>query len=82
MKKYEVLINRTYFTYVELEFPNDGKDHKEIINHQLTEGDPEIWNLIIEKELDQMEITDENWQITELNSTVTGALSKDTGPQN
>ena len=41
-----------------------------------------VWDLISEKELDQMDITNESWKIKEINTTITGALSNDTGPRN
>ena len=83
MKEYQVIINREYITYITLKFPDDGKDHKEIINEKIKEGDQEIWDLIAEKELEQMEVTNDNWEISEINNnTITGALSQDTGPRN
>ena len=83
MKEYQVVINREYTTYITLRFPDDGRDHKEIINEKIKEGDQEIWDLIAEKELEQMEVTNDNWEISEINNnTITGALSQDTGPRN
>ena len=82
MKEYQLVMNRTYTTYVELKFPNDDRDHKQIINRKIKDGDHGIWDLIAEKELEQMEITNDNLEISEINTTITGALSNDTGPRN
>ena len=82
MKEYQVVINREYTTYITLKFPDDGRDHKEIINEKISTGDEGIWDLIAEKELEQMEVTNDNWEISEINNnTITGALSNDTGPR-
>tara|TARA_Y100000310_G_C20150347_1_gene564419 strand:+ start:50 stop:313 length:264 start_codon:yes stop_codon:yes gene_type:complete len=87
MREYQVKIQRTYTTYVILKFPDDGKNHKLAIEDNLTmaneldEGD--IWSLIAEKELEQMDVDNETWEISEINNnTITGALSNDTGPRN
>ena len=81
MKEYQVIISREYTTYITLKFPDDGRDHKEIINEKIQEGDEGIWDLIAEKELEQMEVNNEDWEISEINNnTTTGALSPDTGP--
>ena len=82
MKEYQVVINRTYTTYITLKFPDDGRNHMNNINEKILEGDQGIWDLIAEKELDQMEVSDESWEISEINQTRTGALSPDTGPKN
>ena len=82
MRKYQVIVNRVYTTYVELKFPDDGRKHMDIINNKILEGDQGIWDLIAEKELEQMEITDESWEISEIHQTRTGALSPDAGPRN
>ena len=82
MKEYQVIISREYSTNITLKFPDDGRDHKEIINEKIKEGDQEIWDLIAEKELEQMEVSNETWEISEINTTTTGALSNDTGPRN
>ena len=37
MKEYQVVINRTYTTYVTLRFSDDGRNHKEIIPEISTE---------------------------------------------
>jgi len=49
MKEYQVVINRTYTTYVTLRFSDDGRDHKEIINEKISNGEQIIWDLISEK---------------------------------
>jgi hypothetical protein len=82
MKEYQVVINRTYTTYITLKFPDDGRKHMDIINNKILEGDQGIWDLIAEKELEQMEVTNENWEISETHQTRTGALSPDAGPRN
>ena len=83
MKEYNVYIQRTYNTTIILKFPDDGRDHKEIINEKISTGDEGIWDLIAEKELEQMEVTNDQWEISEINNnTTTGALSNDTGPRN
>ena len=83
MKEYQVVINRTYTTYIELKFPDDGRNHMDIINEKILEGDQGVWDLIAEKELEQMEVSNEDWEISEINNnTITGALSNDTGPRN
>ena len=65
-KRYRVLMNRTYTTYITLRFPDDGRNHKDIINEKIQERDEGIWNLIAEKELEQMDIDHEQWEINEL----------------
>ena len=82
MKEYEIRVNREYTTSVFLKFPDDGRDHKTTINDKILDGDEDLWDLIAEKELEQMDITNENWEIKEINTTITGALSNDTGPRN
>ena len=69
MKTYQVALNRTYTTYITLKFPDDGRNHMDIINEKIKEGDQGIWNLIAEKELEQMEISNEDWEIYELTDT-------------
>ena len=82
-KEYQVVINRTYTTYITLKFPDDDRKHMDIINEKIQEGDEEIWDLIAEKELEQMDISNDSWEISEINNnTTTGALSNDTGPRN
>ena len=83
MKEYQVAISRTYTTYITLKFPNDDRKHMDIINEKIQEGDQEIWDLIAEKELEEMDISNDSWEISEINNnTTTGALSNDTGPRN
>ena len=67
MKEYQVVINRTYTTYITLKFPNDGRDHKEIINEKIWKGDEDIWDLVAERELEQMNVDNEGWEIAEIN---------------
>jgi hypothetical protein len=66
-KEYQVVMNRTYTTYITLKFPNDGRKHMNIINEKILEGDQGIWDLIAEKELEQMETNSEDWEIAEIN---------------
>ena len=81
MKEYEVTVLRMYTTEITLKFPDDGRDHKEIINENISDGEEMVWDLIAEKELEQMEVNNEDWEISEINNnTTTGALSPDTGP--
>ena len=82
MREYQVDIQRTYNTTITLRFPDDGANHKEKINESLELGDQGIWDLIYEKELEQMEVNNENWEISEIHQTRTGALSPDSGPRN
>ena len=82
MKTYRININRTYYTTVELKFPDDGRNHAEIINDKIEDQDHEIWDLIAEAELHQMNVDNEEWEIEEINQTRTGALSPDAGPRN
>ena len=82
MKEYKVTVLRMYTTEITLKFPDDGRDHKEIINEKIKEGDQGIWDLIAEKELEQMEVSNDQWEISEIHQTRTGALSPDAGPRN
>ena len=41
-------------------------DYMNNINEKILEGNQGIWDLIAEKELDQMEISNEDWKISEL----------------
>tara|TARA_Y100000401_G_C8293211_1_gene209933 strand:- start:830 stop:1036 length:207 start_codon:yes stop_codon:yes gene_type:complete len=66
MKTYEVAISRTYTSRITLKFPDDGRNHMDIIDEKISAGDQDIWDLIAEKELEQMEVSDENWEISEL----------------
>ena len=67
MKEYQVTISRTYTTNITLKFPDDNRNHMDIISEKINEGDQGIWDLIAEKELEQMEISNENWEIFEIN---------------
>ena len=82
MKEYQVTVLRMYTTEITLKFPDDGRDHKEKINECIELGDENIWDLIAEKELEQMDVSNITWEIQEKNNTTTGALSNDTGPRN
>ena len=82
MKEYKVTVLRMYTTEITLKFPDDGRDHKEKINECINLGDENIWDLIAEKELEQMDVSNITWEIQEINNTTTGALSNDTGPRN
>ena len=67
-KKYRIFFNRTYYSYIEVEYPNDGADHKEIIDELIENGDQKIWDKMAEAELSQMGIEDEEWEIVEIKS--------------
>ena len=82
MKEYKVTVLRMYTTEITLKFPNDGRDHKEKINECLELEEESLWDLIYEKELEQMDVSNITWEIQEINTTRTGALSNDTGPRN
>ena len=66
MKEYEIIITRGYTTRITLKFPDDGRNHEEKINECIEQGDENIWDLIAEKELEQMDVSNENWIIEEL----------------
>ena len=66
MKTYQVAINRTYTTRITLKFPDDGRNHMKKINECIESGDQDIWDLIAEKELEQMETSNQDWEISEL----------------
>tara|TARA_R100000664_G_C2755592_1_gene143324 strand:+ start:872 stop:1081 length:210 start_codon:yes stop_codon:yes gene_type:complete len=66
-KEYELIVIRQYTTRVTLKFPDDGRDHKATINDKVLSGDESLWDLIAEKELEQMDIDHENWEIKEIN---------------
>ena len=66
-KEYELTLIRQYTTRVTLKFPDDGRDHKTTINDKVLSGDEGLWDLIAEKELEQMDIDHENWEIKEIN---------------
>ena len=65
MKEYQVTISRTYTTNITLKFPDDGRNHMNIIDEKISAGDEGIWDLIAEKELDQMDTSNDNWEIYE-----------------
>lgn len=65
-KEYELRVTREYTTSVFLRFPDDGRDHKKSIGEQIIDGDDTIWDMIAEKELEQMDIAHENWEIIEI----------------
>ena len=69
MKEYQVTISRTYNTYITLKFPDDGRNHMDIIDDKIKAGDEDIWDLIAENELEQMDISNDNWEIHELTNT-------------
>ena len=69
MKTYQVALSRTYTTYITLNFPDDGRNHMDIIDDRITSCDEDIWGLIAEKELEQMDVSDDNWEIHELTNT-------------
>ena len=69
MKTYQVTISRTYTTYITLKFPDDGRNHMDIIDDRITSCDEDIWDLIAEKELEQMDVSNDNWEIHELTNT-------------
>jgi len=81
-KEYQVIVCREYVTHIILKFPDDGRNHAEIIDDKIHQGDEGLWALIAEKELEQMEVNNEQWEISEIKNTRTGALSNDTGPRN
>ena len=53
MKEYQVTISRTYTTNITLKFPDDGRNHMDIIDEKISSGDENIWAYIAEKELEQ-----------------------------
>jgi hypothetical protein len=65
-KKYKIFFNRTYYSYIEVEYPDDGANHIEIIDELIEDGDQKIWNEMAEAELSQMGIEDEEWEIVEV----------------
>lgn len=67
MKEYQVTISRTYTTNITLKFPDDNRNHMDIIDEKISSGDENIWAYIAEKELEQMDVSDDNWEIHELN---------------
>ena len=69
MKTYQVTMSRTYTTNITLKFPDDGRNHMDIIDDRITSCDEDIWDLIAEKELEQMDVSNDNWEIHELTNT-------------
>ena len=69
MKTYQVTMSRTYTTNITLKFPDDGRNHMDIIDDKIKAGDEDIWDLIAENELEQMDISNDNWEIHELTNT-------------
>ena len=69
MKEYQVTTSRTYVTEIQLKFPDDGRDHIKKINECLELCDEDIWDLIAEKELEQMHVYNYDWEIHELTDT-------------
>ncbi len=67
MKTYQVALSRTYTTYITLNFPDDGRNHMDIIDDKIKSGDEDVWDLIAEKELEQMDVSNDNWEIAEIN---------------
>ena len=67
MKEYQVTMSRTYTTNITLKFPDDGRNHIKKINECLELGDNDIWDLIAEKELEQMDVNTTDWEIAEIN---------------
>ena len=65
-KKYRIFFNRTYYSYIEVEYPDDGANHIEIIDELIESGDQDIWTEMAEAELSQMGIEDEEWEIVEV----------------
>jgi len=69
MKTYQVTFSRTYTTYITLKFPDDGRNHMDIIDDRMKCWYDDMWDLIAEKELEQMNISNDNWEIHELTNT-------------
>jgi len=69
MKEYQITVQRTYNTTITLKFPDDGRDHEANININMLTDDNDIWDYVYEKELEQMDVTDVNWEIKETKST-------------
>ena len=68
MKEYQITVQRTYNTTITLKFPDDGRDHIKNIGDSLLKG-KDIWDTIYEKELEQMDVSNETWGIKETKST-------------
>ena len=69
MKTYQVTLSRTYTTYITLNFPDDGRNHMDIIDDKIKSGDEDVWGLIAHEELKQMDVNDDSWEIHELTNT-------------
>ena len=69
MKEYQVTISRTYTTYITLKFPDDGRNHMDIIDDKIKSGDEDVWDLIAHEELSQMDVNNDSWEIHELTNT-------------
>jgi len=69
MKTYQVTMSRTYNTYITLKFPDDGRNHMDIIDDKIKSGDEDVWDLIAHEELKQMDVNDDSWEIHELTNT-------------
>tara|TARA_R110001599_G_scaffold346411_1_gene571627 strand:+ start:73 stop:288 length:216 start_codon:yes stop_codon:yes gene_type:complete len=68
-KEYQIKMSRTYTTHVTLKFPDDGRDHTDIINDKIKARDQDVWCLIAEKELEQADVDHYDWEIYELTYT-------------
>jgi len=68
-KEYQITMSRTYTTYVTLKFPDDGRNHMDIIDDKIKAGDDDIWDMISYEELKQMDVNHDNWEIHELTHT-------------
>ena len=69
MKEYQVTMSRTYTTNITLKFPDDGRNHMDIIDDKIKSGDEDVWDLIAHEELKQMDVNDDSWEIHELTNT-------------
>ena len=65
-KEYQIQMSRTYTTHVNLKFPDDGRNHINIINDKIQARDQDVWSLIAEKELEQADVDQYDWEIYEL----------------
>ena len=66
MKRYRIRVRREYTTDIFMVLPNDGKNHKEDLDDRLRGGDSDLWYDIAQKELEQMDIDHEDYEITEV----------------
>ena len=67
MKEYRLTISREYTTEIEFKFPDDGRDHKKLLDEAVLDNCSEVWDMIAEEELSQMNVNNESWEIEELN---------------